>query len=74
MSLQSESSNTRSGVLKEMKEVESEVDRLIAKAQQGCVDRGVDPISGKRGVCHSFKSNSDVCLCGAIDLKRERMS
>lgn len=56
------------------KEVESDIDRLIAKAQEGCVDRGVDPISGKRGVCHSFKANSDVCLCGEVNLNRERMS
>ena len=55
------------------RETEREVDRLIAEAQKGCVDRGVDPISGKRGVCHSFKANSDVCLCGEVNLAKDRM-
>lgn len=57
----------------DLNHVRREVDRLIAEAQQGCVDRGVDPISGKRGTCHSFKANSDVCLCGAMSIEKERM-
>ena len=51
----------------------NEVDRLIELAKEGCVDRGTDPISGKRGVCHSFLSDRDVCQCGEIDLTKERM-
>lgn len=58
---------------KQQETTESEVDRLIAKAKEGCVDRGVDPVSGKRGICHSFVGRSDVCLCGEIDLTKSRM-
>lgn len=73
MSFDQQPTNTMTGVLNEMKEVESEIDRLIAKAQQGCVDRGVDPISGKRGKCHVFL-DSDICECeDRIDLSKERM-
>lgn len=57
----------------DLKVTSKEVDRLIAEAQKGCVDRGVDPISGKRGVCHSFKADRDVCECGEMDLAKERM-
>lgn len=57
----------------DLNHVRREVDLLIAEAQKGCVDRGVDPVSGKRGKCHSFKAKSDVCLCGAMNLEKERV-
>lgn len=49
-----------------------EANEIIETAKQGCVDRGVDPVSGKRGKCHVFLE-SDICVCGETDLSRERM-
>lgn len=44
----------------------------IVNSVTKCIDRGVDPESGKRGVCHVFRG-SDVCMCGEIDLAKERL-
>lgn len=52
----------------ETEETEREVDRIIAEAKLDCIDRG----EGK-GRRHVFINHSDVCICGDIDLKRERM-
>lgn len=51
-------------------EAAQEVDMIIDSAT--CIDRGVDPESGKRGKCHVFRGG-DICMCGAIDLAKERM-
>lgn len=53
------------------KKVNELADEIINSATE-CIDRGVDPESGKRGICHVFRG-SDVCICGAVDLKREQM-
>jgi hypothetical protein len=52
-------------------EVAHQVNSII-ESSKNCIDRGVDPESGKRGKCHVFRAD-DVCLCGAIDLEKERM-
>lgn len=52
-------------------EVAHVFDEIVNSATK-CIDRGVDPESGKRGVCHVFRE-SDVCMCGTIDLAKERM-
>jgi hypothetical protein len=57
--------------MKEKKEVAQEADEIIASATN-CIDRGEDQESGKRGTCHVFR-DSDVCMCGEIDLAKERM-
>lgn len=44
-----------------------EFDELIAKALSGGVDRGEG-----RGKCHVFRE-SDVCVCGEVDLSKARM-
>ena len=44
----------------------------IVNSATECIDRGVDPDSGKRGKCHVFRG-SDVCMCGQIDLTKERL-
>lgn len=43
----------------------------VIDSVNACIDRGVDPQSGKRGMCHVFKE-SDICLCGKVDLAKER--
>lgn len=55
-----------------VEEHQEEAERIIASINS-CVDRGVDPESGKRGKCHVFLSGSDKCVCGDVDLSRERM-
>lgn len=50
-----------------------EANEIIETAKQGCVDRGVDPVSGKRGKCHVFIDGSNKCVCQDIDLNLERM-
>jgi len=51
-------------------EVAQEMDTIIDSAT--CIDRGVDPESGKRGKCHVFRG-ADICICGDIDLAKERL-
>lgn len=52
--------------------VTEEANAIIEEAKHGCVDRGEH--EGLRlGTCHAFLNHSDVCACGAIDLKKERM-
>ena len=56
------------------RELRERANQIIVQAKQGCVDRGVDPISGKRGKCHVFLNDSDICQCeDKIDLSKERM-
>lgn len=52
--------------------VAQEVNEIIQSANK-CIDRGVDPQSGKRGRCHVFINKNDICQCGQIDLAKERM-
>lgn len=52
----------------DLKVTSNEVDRLIAEAKQGCVDRGEG-----RGRCHVFLDHSELCECGEVDLAKERM-
>lgn len=46
---------------------QEEAERIIASIKS-CVDRG----EGK-GICHVFLDHSDVCVCGKLDLSRERL-
>ena len=48
-------------------EVAKEADDIL-ESILFCVERG----EGK-GVCHVFIDHSDLCQCGQIDLKKERM-
>ena len=53
-------------------ELAKEMNQIIEEIKD-CVDRGVDPESGKRGKCHVFIDRSDKCVCGDVDLNKERM-
>lgn len=66
---------TRRGESKKVldRETSEEANKIIEEEKQKCVERGVDPESGKRGKCHVFLDHSDVCVCGEIDLAKERM-
>lgn len=46
----------------------SEEANEIIQSATNCIDRGEG-----RGVCHVFLDRSDVCVCGDIDLAKERM-
>lgn len=48
-------------------EVDIEMRKVLASITD-CVDRGEG-----RGRCHVFLNQSDICVCGQIDLAKERM-
>ena len=56
----------------EQDELAKEANEVIQSITK-CFDRGVDPESGKRGKCHIFLDDSDLCQCKDVNLSKYRM-
>lgn len=50
----------------------AEANRIIAETKAKCCERGETEDGMKRGKCHVFV-DQNVCECGEIDLRKERL-
>lgn len=56
----------------DQEEVSKEANKII-ESITACVDRGIDPESGKRGKCHVFLNRSNLCQCEDVNLENYKL-